>query len=146
MKRHPSLAPLSRDHHQALILAQMLKKGSPAYKGLPTEINEKGDYAYRFYKDDLIHHFEKEEVIVISHIQGINTELDQLAEELRQEHRTLSGLFDEIKNTGDLVNHLDLLGQTLEQHIRKEERIFFPMIQAYCGEKILDEIETLLSV
>ena len=146
MKRHPSLAHLSRDHHQALMLAQLLKKDSPAYKGLPTEINEKAEYAFSFYQHDLINHFEKEEVIVITHIKGINEELDQLAEELKKEHRTLSGLFNEIKTSGDLVGHLDLIGQKLELHIRKEERVFFPMIQEHCEEKKLEEMEILLSV
>ena len=35
MKRHEALAPLSREHHGTLILAQLLKKGAPVYKGLP---------------------------------------------------------------------------------------------------------------
>jgi iron-sulfur cluster repair protein YtfE (RIC family) len=146
MKRHPSLANLSRDHHQALILAQLLKKDSPAYKGLPTGIQEKADYAFEFYKEDLVEHFEKEEVIVISNVKGVTAELDQLGEELIAEHKKLRELFKEIKTTGDLVNHLDLIGNTLEKHIRKEERVFFPMIQQYCEEKVLEKIETLLSV
>jgi iron-sulfur cluster repair protein YtfE (RIC family) len=146
MKRHPSLAHLSRDHHQALILAQLLKKDSPAYKGLPTGIKEKGDYAFEFYREELLEHFEKEEVVVISNVKGVRAELDQLGEELIAEHKKLRTLFKEIKTTGDLVSHLDLIGNTLEQHIRKEERVFFPMIQQYCEEKVLEKIETLLSV
>jgi iron-sulfur cluster repair protein YtfE (RIC family) len=146
MKRHPSLAYLSRDHHQALILAQLLKKDSPAYKGLPTEIKEKAEYAIGFYKEELVEHFEKEEVIVIRNVQGVKTELDQLGQELIAEHKKLRDLFAEIKTTGDLTSHMDLIGNTLEQHIRKEERIFFPMIQEYCEEQLLEKIETLLSV
>jgi len=34
MKRHEALAPFSREHHGALILAQVMKKGAPAYKGI----------------------------------------------------------------------------------------------------------------
>ena len=146
MKRHPSLAHLSRDHHQALILAQLLKKDSPAYKGLPTEMKEKADYAIRFYREELVEHFEKEEVIVIRNVQGVRAELDQLGKELIAEHIKLRDLFKETETTEDLANHLDLIGNTLEQHIRKEERVFFPMIQEYCEEQLLEKIETLLSV
>ncbi|HMF73593.1 MAG TPA: hemerythrin domain-containing protein [Flavitalea sp.] len=145
MKRHSSLAPLSREHHQALILAQLLKKGSPAYKGLPTGIKEKAVYAFNFYQHDLVQHF-KEEEIVIEKIQGINSELDQLADEIIEDHKELRQLFDQVNTSTDVDAHLDLLGHKLEQHIRKEERVFFPMIQQYCNEKILNEIEALLSI
>ena len=146
MKRHPSLAHLSRDHHPALILSQLLKKDSPVYKGLPTGTKEKADYAFGFYKEELAEHFKKEELIVIRIVKGIRTELDQLGEELIAEHKKLRELFEEIKTSGDLINHLDLIGNILEQHIRKEERVFFPMIQEYCEEQLLEKIETLLSV
>ncbi|RYY28121.1 MAG: hemerythrin domain-containing protein [Chitinophagaceae bacterium] len=144
MKRHPSLAHLSRDHHQALILAQLLKKGSAAYKGLPTAVEEKGEYALKLYQVDLKQHFGKEETI-IRKINGITPDIDQLGDEIIKEHTELSLLFSEIKSSGDLVEHLDKIGHKLEQHIRKEERIFFPMIEKHCGEKILDEIESFLS-
>jgi len=145
MKRHSSLAPLSREHHQALILAQLLKKGSPVYKGLPTGIKEKAVYAFNFYQHDLVQHFKDEEIL-IGKIQGINPELDKMACEIIEDHRDLRQLFDQLNSSNDIATHLDRLGQSLEQHIRKEERIFFPMIQQYCDEQILNEIKALLSV
>ena len=145
MKRHSSLAPLSREHHGALILAQLLKKAAPAYKGLPADLNGKADYAIQFYGDELIKHFDDEER-VIKKIKGINVDLDKLANEIIKEHKELRDLFTSIKNTNDLATHLDKLGSTLEQHIRKEERKFFPLIQEFCSEKLLSEIERALSV
>jgi hypothetical protein len=35
---------------------------------------------------------------------------------------------------------------TLEQHIRKKERKFFPLIQELCREKLLPEIEEALTL
>ena len=145
MKRHSSLAPLSRDHHGALILAQLLKKGAPVYKGLPTNLIGKADYAIQFYRNELIKHFDDEER-VIKKIKGINVDLDKLASEITNEHNKLRILFTSIKNTNDLATHLDKLGCALEQHIRKEEREFFPLIQELCSEKLLSEIEHALSV
>jgi iron-sulfur cluster repair protein YtfE (RIC family) len=146
MKRHSSLAILSREHHGALILAQSLKKDAPVYKGLPADLKGKTDYALRFYENELLKHFNEEEEVVIKKIKGINIDLDMLADEITTEHKALRILFASIKNSNDLVMHLDKLGCALEQHIRKEERKFFPLIQEYCSEKLLSEIERALSV
>ena len=146
MKRHSSLAILSREHHSALILAQLLKKGAPVYKGLPVEPTGKADYAIRFYQNELINHFDQEEQAVINKIKGIDADLDKLANEITEEHKELRVLFSSIKDTHDLASYLDKLGYALQQHIRKEERVFFPLIQQVCSEKQLSEIEHALSV
>ena len=41
MKRHSSLVPYSQDHHKILVLAQVLKKDVPDYKGMPTDLKGK---------------------------------------------------------------------------------------------------------
>jgi len=46
--------------------------------------------------------------------------------------------------SGNLVGDLDKLGKKLEQHIRKEERILFPLIEQYCPEEMLAAITLLL--
>ena len=146
MKRHSSLAILSREHHGALILAQLLKKAAPEYKGLPTDIEGKADYASQFYRDELIKHFCEEEQVLIKKIKGINAHLDELGEEITKEHAELKAAFESIKSSNDLATHLDKLGRSLEQHIRKEEREFFPLIQELCSEQLLLEIKQALSV
>lgn len=139
------MASLSRDHHGALILAQLLKKGAPVYKGLPADLSGKADYAIQFYRDKLIKHFDEEEQSVIEKIKGVSVDLDKLANEVIEEHKELRVLFTSIKNTHDPATHLDKTGCALEQHIRKEERKLFPLIQDVCGEKLLSEIEQALS-
>ena len=145
MKRHASLVTLSREHHGALILAQLLKKDAPVYKGLPTEPGSKADYAFLYYRDELNSHFEQEEQVVIKMTKGMSEELDQLAGEIILEHKALRQLFNTISRARNLDAHLDQLGCLLERHIRKEERELFPMIQALCSETLLTEIEKALS-
>lgn len=137
MKRHASLAPLSRQHHGALLLARLLQKGAPAYKGLPTDSAEKAVYAIQFYRDELIPHFAAEENIVLPGIKGVTDKLDILSQEILLEHKELRLLFDMIPNAAHLESHLDILGSALEKHIRKEERELFPLIQETCNETIL---------
>lgn len=145
MKRHIALAPLSREHHGALILAQLLKRTAPAYKDLPTDPEGKAKYATWFYRNELIKHFAEEEQAVIKSIAGINDKLDRLCNEIIAEHKELRVLFESLNDTDDLVAELDKTGNTLEQHIRKEERELFPMIQELCTEDQLREIEKALS-
>ena len=92
MKRHESLAPLSREHHGALILAQLIKRNAPEYKGLPTTIIEKAAYAIQFYKTDLTKHFKKEE-LMLKKVRAIHPLVTTLADEIVAEHKMLKELF-----------------------------------------------------
>jgi iron-sulfur cluster repair protein YtfE (RIC family) len=138
MKRHPALHTLSHDHHQGLILAQQLKKGAPQYKGMPSTLEGKKDYAVSFYKSELVQHFRDEEEILFPSVLGKNEKVDSLIQEIISEHRKLESLVNELGKTNQLENVMDELGQLLEKHIRKEERILFVEI-----EKVLSEEEFL---
>jgi iron-sulfur cluster repair protein YtfE (RIC family) len=140
MKRHEALAPLSREHHGALLLAQLLKKDAPAYKGLPTLHEEKLIYAVKFYKDNLQTHFSKEEEM-LEKVKQYHPEIEKLTAEIINEHYLLTKLFNALDKENNLVNSLDELGRALESHIRKEERVLFPLIQQYCPDEILNTIE-----
>jgi iron-sulfur cluster repair protein YtfE (RIC family) len=140
MKRHEALAPLSREHHGALLLAQLLRKDAPAYKGLPTLPQEKLIYAVNFYKANLLTHFIKEEEL-LARVKQYHPEIEKLAAEIITEHRQLTNLFNSLGKNKNCINALDELGNALANHIRKEERILFPLIQQYCPEEVLNIIE-----
>ena len=145
MKRHTSLAPLSRQHHGALILSQLLKKAAPAYKGLPTDIKGKAAYALQFYHNDLLSHFAAEEEVILIKIKNVSPELDLISKEIIAEHNALKVLFTTISNNADMATHLNNIGVALDNHIRKEERVFFPLIQVSCSETLLAEIAQSLN-
>lgn len=144
MKRHPALIPISREHHNTLILARLLQKDAPPYKGLPHNLDGKAIYALQFYKDELIRHFIAEEKI-FPLVKGINAEIDVLITEILKEHDLLHISFNSINTQNNLAEHLDQLGKDLELHIRKEERQLFPLIQEHCSEQVMNTIETILS-
>jgi iron-sulfur cluster repair protein YtfE (RIC family) len=144
IKRHTAIQPLSRDHHHGLILAQLIKKGAPAYKGLPTEINEKKDYVISFYNSKLKKHFKKEEEILFPPVKNKSPEVDMLIDEIVSEHRKMEKLVNEVQKTTDLENILDKLGWLLEKHIRKEERVLFPAIEKSLTEGVVSELKTKL--
>jgi len=144
MKRHEALAPLSREHHGALILAQLIKRNAPEYKGLPTTISDKAVYALNFYKTELKTHFKKEELL-LKKVKDLHLEITKLAAEIVAEHALLKGLFLSLKITFDPEAVLNELGNELDAHIRKEERILFPLIQQHCTEEMLQTIQPLLA-
>ncbi len=144
MKRHPSLAHLSRDHHGALILARLLQKDAPAYKGLPADTAGKAAYAIDFYKKELIKHFDAEEK-AFSLVMGIKANLDVLLQTIFDEHQQLHQSFNNIVPATATPVELDETGKALEKHVRKEERELFPLIESTCTEELLSSIEKYLS-
>lgn len=144
MKRHPALIPISREHHDSLILARLLQKDAPPYKGLPLDVEGKAVYALDFYKNKLISHFIAEEKI-LPLVKGLNLEIDVLISEILEEHDRFRSSFNAINKQNNMADHLDKLGKDLELHIRKEERQLFPLIQENCSEQVLNTIERILS-
>ena len=139
MKRHEALAPLSREHHEALLLAQLLKKNAPVYKGLPETTGAKAAYAVNFYTTKLVTHFNIEEQI-LQKVKQYNGAIAALTAEIIQEHVQLAAMFNALHHSDDLADALDKTGTLLEAHIRKEERVLFPLIQQYCPEEVLATI------
>jgi iron-sulfur cluster repair protein YtfE (RIC family) len=144
MKRHPALAPFSRDHHESLILAQLIKKGASRYQGMPETIEGKRNFAILFFNEHLAGHFSKEEKILFAASKGIDDETDRLISELTDEHREIESLVEKLKVNSEVMSNLDQLGYLLESHIRKEERILFPLLQEKMSEEQLARIEKLL--
>ena len=143
MKRHEAIAPLSRDHHSSLILAQLLKKNAPVYRDMPDNAKDKATYAQQQFAEHIKKHFEQEEDM-LEKVKGINMQIDELAAEIKNEHSDLSALFASLGKHDDLSNTMDNLANTLEAHIRKEERVLFPLLQQYCSEELLQKIHELL--
>ncbi len=143
MKRHEAIAPLSRDHHGSLILAQLLKKNAPAYAGLPDTVADKAKYALELFKNSIQKHFEQEEAM-LDLAGDSNAEINAIASDIKTEHKELTALFHSLETATDLKTTMDTLALDLEKHIRKEERILFPLLQLHCSDEQLQDIYKLL--
>ena len=132
LKRHKALQPLSREHHQGLLLSWKIRMG------LKKNIEPKRIkvYANWFYKTHLIPHFEMEE----AHIFTILGKHDKLVKRALADHKRLGRLLN--LDVEDLKT-LNKIEEELEQHIRFEERVLFPEIQKVATEQQLATIETL---
>ena len=141
MKRHKALQSLSQEHHHGLLLAQLIKKGSPEYKGLPSTNADKKLYTINFFVQNLIPHFKKEEEILFPLSIKKNPNIEKLVKELVEQHREIYVLIDKLKLSLEPENELDELGKLLETHIRKEERELFQMIQEVLSEDEFEKLE-----
>lgn len=130
-KRHKSLQPLSREHHQGLLLSWKIRMG------LDKSIDPKRIriYAQWFYKTYLVAHFKAEEQYVFSVLEKEN----KLVQQAISEHERLMLLF--IAEEGDDVNVVSQIEKELDNHIRFEERVLFPEIQKKATEEQLLQIE-----
>ncbi|MBS1743144.1 MAG: hemerythrin domain-containing protein [Bacteroidetes bacterium] len=135
MKRHDALIPLSRDHHQALILSRLLRNDAPVYKGLPQDAEGKMKYAKDYFLQSLSDHFDQEE-LVFEKVKNIHKDIDQLITEIVQEHTLLREKFTSLTLNENITEQLNQLGRLLETHIRKEERNLFPLIEQHAASKI----------
>lgn len=145
MRRHESLMPLSREHHDGLIAAQLIKKGAANYKGMPTDFKGKSEYIVQFYYQHLIPHFEDEEERLFPLISNIENEIDFLIEEIIREHVEIKNYIKAVEENNHTEETLNELGTLLENHIRKEERILFELIQNKLTEDKLQKIKKVLA-
>ena len=106
MKRHPSLIALSHDHHHGLMLAQLIKKGAPEYKGLQTDIIGKVKYAKEAWEKELKLHFKNEEEILFPFVKNKDVDLDKLIEGILEEHKQIKSL---VKNLDTSENKEEVL-------------------------------------
>lgn len=145
MQRHEGLIALSKQHHDALILAQLIKKNAPPYKGLPTDTKGKRKYTLEKFKEHLVPHFEAEELILIPFILGKDKKIDKLCSEILSEHQKIADIVEEIRIEKDVEDKLNELGKLLFSHIRKEERKLFQRVQDILPDEKLTKLGNELS-
>ncbi|GHE52673.1 MAG: hemerythrin domain-containing protein [Bacteroidota bacterium] len=130
LKRTQALQPLSREHHQGLLLCWKIRKGLGTGVD-PCRIKAYVDW---FYENYLFTHFHQEEQFVFP-LLGNEHELVRKA---LTEHRRLNRLFSQKE---DLTRNLSRIEEELEQHIRFEERVLFEEIQRTVSTEQLQSLE-----
>ena len=129
--RHPSLIPLSHDHHHGLALALRCRKqalGQIKPMGA-AGLRERADEVVAFFTSNLVAHFRAEEEVLFPRLQSMAPQCAALIDALAAEHDLIRRLVEEIKAGSGLAKLVFDLGDLLERHIRKEERELFPLFE-----------------
>lgn len=125
-----------------LLLAQLLKKDAPAYKSMPTDLAGKANYAKDIWDSLIKPHLLLEENVLFPTVLNNAPSLSNLVTDLRKEHKEIMAIFNKLTHD---IETLDGLGNLIEQHVRKEERIFFQEVQELLSDEQLSQLRTLLS-
>ncbi len=141
--RHLTLQPLSRQHHQGLLVSLLLEKGLKKNASL----KEMRDFILQFWEDELRLHFEKEELLFLP----LADKYPQLTENLTQfnnEHQEIRMLIQKLNNEirSEQLETIASFSNTLEKHIRFEERQLFNIIQETLPENELNNFESELNL
>ena len=130
IKRDPNLVPLSREHHFGLLFGWKIKQGLA--KGASLDIMR--DYVLYFWKNSLCQHFQDEEDLLLN----ILPENDPLKEQFLREHALLRELIDQVEAREQLSGLLfEALHILITEHIRFEERQFFPHLEQHANAEQL---------
>lgn len=132
IRRHRSLRPLSREHHDGLLLCWKIRRALQR----DIEIDRVEKYLKHYYLNHLLPHFQAEEELLFPLIGNEHS----LVVQALDDHRRLRSLFE---MSPYHVPVLTLIEQKLEKHIRFEERVLFREIQEAATPAGLEKIEEL---
>ena len=123
LKRHPELVPLSREHHFGLLFGWKIKQGL----ALEADSQVIREYVQYFWHNHLTAHFEKEEKIIRELLPATDTQSNRVL----VEHDFIRSLINTLALNRDKPEYLlQTLQQFLNEHIRFEEREFFPYLES----------------
>ena len=141
--RHSTLQPLSRQHHQGLLVSLLLDKGLKKNASL----KEMRDFILQFWEDELRQHFEKEDLLFLPLVDTYPQLIEHLTQ-LKNEHQEIRMLIQKLNNEirSEQLETITSFSNNLEKHIRFEERQLFNIIQETLPENELNNFESELNL
>ena len=126
MRRDPALVRLSRDHHQALVVAQDLRRATQGTLNTAIE-------SFRMYWErDGAEHFAAEEQILLPLLAEQARQGESVVTDVLIDHLVLRDQADRVlgrPSGSDRLEDARALGTSLTEHVRREERVLFPLLE-----------------
>ena len=130
MRRSAALASLSRDHHQALVVAQRLRRATNATAA------EARKTFLAYWTDHGREHFRLEEELLFPAYAGYGNPYDPLVLRALGEHAMIRHRAAVLAATPSAApDALQVLGTELAAHVRLEEGEVFPLIERVMPER-----------
>ena len=133
MKRHPALAPLSRDHHHALVIAQHLRRATTQ-----TAPDIAGAFLAHWNAEQKLHFRLEEELLLpayAAHGQPDHPAIIRMLLDHTLIRRDAAAL-----TAAPPLELLHELGARLADHVRLEEHEIFPLIEQAIPEHELEKL------
>lgn len=140
-RRHDSLIPLSREHQYALLLCLRIHRGLLEHHGDSHWLQMKASHAVRFFEGEMVTHFHAEEEFLFPAMLNLPA-APELIDQLLAQHETIRSLIDRLRpaEAGSLAETLKQFADTLEAHIRKEERELFPIYEQQASPETISSV------
>ncbi len=142
MKRHPALQDYSRDHHLLLLQAREIRWCAVASPHA-SPIERVVSHFLAAWEAEIVPHLHEEEQVLLpfyaQHAGAVQGYLSQIYEA----HAWLRARVSELaaQTARDEVGPLlGQIGQRLHEHVRFEERTFFPHLQALFSEQAMQTL------
>jgi iron-sulfur cluster repair protein YtfE (RIC family) len=149
--RHPSLTPLSHDHHHGLALALRCRKqalGQLKPMG-PGGLRLRAQEFREFFDKQLTPHFRAEEEVLFPFMRAAVPESAALLDDLARDHGAFRQAVQKLAAETGLSKLIFDLGDLLERHIRREERELFPLFEKHVegskAEIVGEKIKSILN-
>jgi len=139
MKRSKALAPLSRDHHRALVVARDLTRATDA-----TAASAANRFV-EFLEHHEAAHFALEEAVLLPLIPDAPPG-GAMAQRMVEDHEFLRNAMRELRASASAPDtaSLHLIGQRLRDHVQMEEQQLFPYLEALLSATALAEVGSRL--
>ena len=138
MKRHPVLQDLSRDHFFALEQGQRLRRARD------DNLTAAADAFLRFWRGDMVHHFRQEEEVLIPMLARHRPSDDPAVVTVLVQHVDIARHAIDLEPGRRNLPAAHSLGELIDRHVRHEESVLFPMIEAALPEEELTDLGTRL--
>lgn len=133
MKRSAALTPLSHDHQHALAVALELRRGSDPARARQAFLE--------FVEAEGEAHFRLEEEIVLPFVAAELPEHDPDVVRMLEEHSALRARAASLAADPDAQTpELRATGELLLNHVRFEERVLFPRVEALLDSDRLSKL------
>jgi hemerythrin-like domain-containing protein len=124
MKRSAALKPLSRDHHQALVVAQKLRRATAR------DAAETTRFFLDFWRRHGHAHFRVEEDLLLPAYAQFGDARHEAVVRVLTDHVLIRARASALEaRHRPVLEPLHELGGLLEAHVRHEERVLFPLIE-----------------
>jgi hemerythrin-like domain-containing protein len=137
IKRNPNIIKLSRDHHASLLFSWKLRQGIKRH----TAIERMVKYAQYFWVQHFAPHFKEEEDFLFGPAK------DDKVQKAIEDHKRIKSLINELAHldSKESAEYLSGLADTVDEHVRYEERVLFPYLEVSLSEEQLKDIGNQIS-
>jgi len=132
IKRNPNIVKLSRDHHASLLFCWKLRQGIKRHAAIDRMVK----YIQYFWVQHFAPHFKEEEEFLFASVN------DDKIQKAIEDHRRIQMLINELSylDSKESAERLPGLADTVDEHVRYEERVLFPHLENALSEEQLELI------